>query len=383
MTIADILSDESLRRHEFPVAAKKIFLAHAAVCPLPRRVSDAMRDYAEKATVEDQELIFSPDWFRQLRGRVARLLGAKSDEIALVGPTSLALSMVAHGFPWEAGQNILVYPEDYPSNVYPWMALAEQGVEVRHLQTAFLGRITLEDVQRHVDTRTRLVALASCHFISGYRIDIPAIGEWLRSRKIAFCLDAIQTLGVFPTPAGPVDFMAADAHKWMLGPCSAGILFVTRDQQTILRPTAQGWHNVRCPNYIAQSTLQYRQDARRYEAGTANLIGLVGLSAALTLLEELGVEAIAAELQRKRSWLVAALTTKGYVVLEPELPPSQAGAILTFYKPGEDMSALHGRLIERKIITSLRTDRQTRRYIRLSPHVYNSDEELQRFVEAV
>ena len=158
----------------------------------------------------------------------AQLLNCSPDEASLVGPTSLALSLVAAGLKFRKGDNILIYHDDYPSNVYPWMALAERGVEVRLLNTRGLGSIRPQDVMGQVDENTRLVALASNHFISGYRLDHNAVGKFLRERGILFCLDAIQTLGAFPTTVENVDFLAADSHKWLLGPCGAGIFYVKR-----------------------------------------------------------------------------------------------------------------------------------------------------------
>lgn len=382
MTIAELLADEELRQREFPVAREKIYLAHAGVCPLPRRVAEAVQHYAGRCTLGDQEAMVPPE-MQMLRTRelAARLLGTETSEIALVGPTSLALSYVAAGLKFRKGDNILVYFEDYPSNVYPWMALAEQGVQVRFLNVRELGRIRNIDVQGQVDENTRLVALASCHFVSGWRIDIEAIGRYLRQRKILFCVDGIQTVGAFPTPLANIDFLAADSHKWMLGPCAAGLLYVRQELQEKLRPRVFGWHNVRCPNFTTQETLVHPPDARRYEAGTANLLGLAGLHAALELLLELGVDNIAAELQRKRAWLVPALQTRGYTVLQPEAPPPNAGAITTFHRPGTDLAALHQKLLDAGVITSLRADRTGQQYIRLSPHFYNSDAELNRMLE--
>src|SRR5262249_12549109 len=154
-----------------------------------------------------------------------------------------------------------------------------------------------------VDENTRLVALASCHFISGYRIDFPAIGKFLRDRNILFCLDAIQTLGAFTTTVENVDMLAADAHKWLLGPCGAGVMFVRSAIQEQLSPPVYGWNNVRCPNYVAQEQIVFRKGSQKYEAGTHNLLGIVGLVAAMGLIMELGVGNIARELLRKRAWL--------------------------------------------------------------------------------
>lgn len=381
MTIEEILHNEELRQHEFPVTAKCVFLAHAGVCPLPRRVAEAVAQYARAGTEYDQERIVYPEILSETRQIASRLLGCSADEVAFVGPTSLALSLVAAGWPWRRQDNLVIYFDDYPSNVYPWMALAQRGVKVRLLNTKGLGYIRPVDVLGQVDEQTRMVALASCHFVSGYRIDVETIGRQLHERGILFCVDGIQTLGAFPTPLQHVDFLAADAHKWLLGPCAAGLLYVRRDLQERLQPAWYGWNNVRCPNFVAQEEIQFRSGPARFEAGTYNLLGLVGLKAAMELLLELGVQNIARELLRKRAWLLPALREKGYTVLHADAPPEHASGILSFYRPETDMATLHQRLLDRRIVTSLRTDRAGQKYIRISPHFYNTDAELERLLE--
>jgi selenocysteine lyase/cysteine desulfurase len=383
MTIAEILSDEELRRREFPVTRDKIFLAHAAVCPLPRRVAEAIRDYSLKTTLGDQEETMSVAQIQRARALAARLLHARAEEIAFVGPTSLALSFVANGLPWHKGDNLLCYFDDYPSNVYPWMALAERGVEARLLNVREYGRIDAADVMGQVDEQTRLVALASNHFVTGYRLDLEALGKALRERNILFCIDGIQTVGAFPTSVEHVDFLAADAHKWLLGPCGAGLFFVRQSIQAQLRPIVYGWHNIRCPNFVAQEQLVFRPDAGRYEAGSANLLGLVGLNAAMELLLEAGVENIAGRLLHLRTLLVAGLREKGWTVLQADAPARHASGIVSFHRPEADVPALHKKLLAARIETSLRTDRGGRHYIRVSPHFYNTDGEILRLLESL
>ena len=218
------------------------------------------------------------------------------------------------------------------------MALAAKGVQVRLLNTRGLGTIRAVDVMGQVDENTRLVALASCHFISGHRLEHDAIGKFLRERGILFCLDAIQTLGAFPTTVEHVDFLAADAHKWLLGPCGAGLLYVKRDLQEKLNPPVYGWHNVRNPNFVAQEKIEFRGGAAKFEAGTHNLVGLLGLMAAMELALEIGVDNIAAELARKRAWLVPALQAKGFSVLNPEPKPENVGGITSVFQPGKDLA---------------------------------------------
>jgi len=380
MTLPEILTNEELRRHEFPVVKDRIFLAHAGVCPLPLRVADAVAGCARQGTLGDQEA-FMLHRLDEARNLASRLLNCQTEEVALVGPTSLGLSLVASGLNFRKGDNILIYHDDYPSNVYPWMALAEKGVQVRLLNTRGLGAIRTIDVMGQVDENTRLVALASCHFISGFRIEIAAIGKYLGERGILFCLDGIQTLGAFPTTVEHVDFLAADAHKWLLGPCGAGVLYVRRELQEKLNPPLYGWHNVRSPNFVAQEQIVFRSGAVKYEAGTQNLLGLVGLIASMELALEIGVDNIAAELLRKRAWLAPALSVKGFTVLNAEVKPENAGGIVSFYHPGKDLAALHQKLAEAGIVMSLRNDRKGQNYIRLSPHFYNTDAELQRMLE--
>ena len=383
MTIAELLSNEEMRLDEFPVAKLKVFLGHAAVCPLPRRVAEAVAHFTLNCANSDQEMVLPMGYIAETRALAARLIGAETSEIALVGPTSLGLSLVASGLKLRKGDNILVYLDDYPSNVYPWMALAEKGVQVRLINIRELGKIRTIDVMGQVDENTRLVALASCHFVSGWRLELEAIGAYLRQKRIPFCVDGIQTLGAFPTPAASCDFIAADAHKWLLGPCGAGILYVRKEMQSIVRPTIYGWHNVKSPNFLTAETIEFRDDARRYEAGSANLLGLVGLRASLELILELGVDNIAAELLRKREILVPAILAKGYTVLQANSPAPNLSGIVSFHRPGEDMAVLHARLTAANIVTSLRGDRAGNRYIRLSPHFYNTDAELARVLELV
>jgi len=381
VTVTEVLADEELRRREFPVAREQVFLAHAGVCPLPRRVSEAVSQYALQAAKGDQERFIYPKILEHGRQVASQMLGCGPDEVAFVGPTSLALSFMASGLKFRRHDNVLVYFDDYPSNVYPWMALAEKDVEVRLVNTRGLGLIRPQDVMGQVDENTRLVALASCHFISGYRLDYQAIGKFLHQRNILFCLDGIQTLGAFPLSMEDVDMLAADAHKWLLGPCGAGLMYVRRSIQASLTPPIYGWNNVRCPDFVAQEQMVLRPGAQKYEAGTFNLLGLVGLIRGIELLLEAGVDNVARELLRKRARVAPALQAKGYTVLHAEAPPENSSGIVSFHRPGADLAPVHQKLLDAHIVTSLRTDRAGRKFIRLSPHFYNTDAELDRALE--
>ena len=376
--LSAIQSDDALRQREFPVCADKVYLAHAGVSPLPACVEWAVRESVSEGTRNDQEEGLA-ELLRETRTRAAALLGADYGEVALIGPTTAGLSAVAAGLDWQAGDEVLIYQDDFPVNVYPWLSLEAHGVAVRRLQTPALGQITPEIVAEQLSDQTRLVALASCHFVSGWRIDHDAIGRLLRERGVLFCLDAIQTLGAFPTTVEHVDFLAADAHKWLLGPCAAGVFYVRRDLQDRLAPSAFGWNNVRCPNYVAQETMNLRSDARRYEAGSFNILGIAGLNAALGMLLEMGIDPIAADLATKRTWLVKELQAKGYEVFFPET--ESTGGITSCWREGEDMKVLGEKLAAENIIASVRGDRSGQDYLRFSPHFYNTSEELERALE--
>lgn len=381
MDITTVLNDEALRQREFPVTKDKAFLAHAAVCPLPQRIATAMQDYTARCTQGDQEAMQSEGLLTKTREAAAQLIHAKPEEIALVGPTSLGLSLIANGLNFRKHDNVVVYFDDYPSNVYPWMTLADRGVEVRFLNIRELGRLRVTDIMGQIDEQTRMVAIASCHFITGWRVELETLGKQLRAKNILFCVDGIQTLGAFPTTVEYIDFLAADAHKWLLGPCSAGILYVRKELQDRVMPSIYGWHNVKNPNFVAQEEIAFRNDARRYEAGTNNLVGIAGLHAAFQLLLETGVENIGRELLRKRTYLVPKLQEKGYTVMYADAAPQNSSGIVTFHKAGADLAVLHQKLTEGGVQISLRTDRKGQQYLRVSPHFYNTDEELERLLK--
>ena len=383
MTIADIIFNEPTRLAEFPVARDSIFMAHAGVCILPRRVASAMQDYLEMCCVQHQE---SGEVWRHLnetRAVAAQLIGAKAQEIALLGPTSLGLSLVANGLPWQAGDEVVCFHDDYPANVYPWMDLQRKGVVLRSVQTDAPGAITPEAVERVLTPRTKLVALASCHYFTGFRIDVDAIGKMLRARGVLFCLDAIQSLGAFETCVEHVDFLSADAHKWMLGPMAAGIVYVREELHDLLRPSLLGAWNVKSPNFIAQDEVEFERGARRYEPGVLNAVGIYGMKAALELLLELGIGNVSARLLQLKAHLVPQLQALGFSVIPP-VDGNNASSITTATREsGAPLESVFDELVKKRIVVSLRHNRAGRSHLRFSPHFYNTEAEIDRVVEAI
>ncbi len=371
-----LLSDRTLRDREYPACRSGVFLAHAGVSPLPARVARAMSELVERSMETDQERA-AEGAAEGARRSAAALLGAGPGEVALVGPTSQALSLLASGFPLEEGDNVVAYPDAYPSNFYPWRAMARRGAEVRRIRTRELGAIEPEDVLEQVDSRTRLVSLDSCHFLTGHVPDLGAIGRELRERGIAFCVDAIQSLGALELDLEHVDFLAAGAHKWLMGPCSAGVLYVSRSWHGRLQPMAWGWRNLRSENFAALDRVEYRPGAGRFEVATENLCGLAGLGAALELVRGLGIGAVAREVRARRARLCVLLEQAGAEILGGCGEPGRRGGMVSARWPGRESRELAERLEERGIRTSLRPVRAGQEYVRFSPHYYIAEEEIE------
>jgi len=379
-----IQQDEAFRREQFPTAAERIYMAHAGVAPLPRVAGDAVRDFLGRAEVDNPESDWAMALVEQARADAARLIGARPDEIALLGPTSLGLGLVANGLDWDAGDEIIAYFDDYPSNVYPWTELKFKGVNFVGLKPEAPGAVTWELIESALTPRTKLVALSSCHFLSGYRIDIDTIGRNLGDRDILFCVDGIQTIGAFPTPVEHVDFLSADSHKWMLGPAASGIFYVKRSRHALLRPLLVGAMNLHAPDFVAQEDAAPLDDARRYESGILNLAGIIGMQASMSMLLDIGIEAISARLLDLRTALLEGLRPLGYELYLEEVGPASdetCSSILSFTHPSKDLRRLHGRLENNGIVTSYRKNRAGDSLLRISPHFYNTEQEIERVVE--
>ncbi len=373
-----LFADESTRRREFPVVENGIFLAHAGVTILPRRAADAISRHAEASCRQHQEFGGVLRDVAKSREACARMIGAKWEEIALLGPTSLGLSLFANGLDWQPGDELVYYGDDYPSNVYPWTALTSRGVVLRKLRPLQPGAITPELVESALTPRTRLVALASCHFLSGRRIDVDAIGRMLRARGVLFSLDAIQTVGAAPLNVENVDFLSADAHKWMLGPLAIGIVYVARRNFEICRPTLLGAWNVKSPDFIAQDAIVFEETARRYEPGVLNIAGMYGMKASLEMLLEFGLDRVEKAILDNRDFLEALMLEQGFEFLSPLAGDPMRSGILTAKHTQRDSAIIFSKLEEAGITASLRSTRIGDKWIRFSPHFYNTREEMDR-----
>lgn len=377
-------ASEAERLAQFPVARESVFLAHAGVAALPACVSDAICAYTRESSRRPQEFAEVLRDIKNARALSARFIGAQPDEIALLGPTSLGLSLFANGLPWNEGDEVLCYHGDYPANVYPWMDLARRGVRVRFLEPEEPGKITPDLIERSLTPRTRLAALASCHFFTGARIDVDAIGALLKERGVLFSLDAIQTLGAFgiDVERAHVDFLSADAHKWMLGPVAIGIVYVARRNFELLRPTLLGAWNVISPNYNAGDEIKFVPTAQRYEPGVLNIGGIYGMAAAIELFERHGIENISRQLLYLKEQMVEQLEPLGFEIIGCKSGDA-ASAITTFRHPKASCAMLFAALEKAGVTASLRHDREGREHLRFSPHFYNTADEISQAIDVL
>jgi selenocysteine lyase/cysteine desulfurase len=380
--IAELDTNEDFRQREFPICARKIYCAHAADAPLPRRAAEAMRDAIEDASTNEKQFDRALGFIADTRRLLADFLGAEMEEITLSGPTSSGLNTVANGLDWKVGDEVVCYLDDYPADVYPWLGLERKGVTPVLLKTERLGEITPEVVQRTLTKRTRLVALASANNASGYRIDVDAIGKICAERGILFSVDGIQTLGAFSIPLGNVDFLSAGAQKWMLGPSGAGILFVKKSRHELLRPMMVGGWNVESPNFVAQREIRYENGGRKFEPGGYNNIPIAGMQGAVALLSDVGLSKISKRILSLIAILKSKLDPGDFEFLSPDGSADHA-SFLTFRSHRVGSEKLIDALGKNDIVVSLRIDRANRGWIRVSPHFYNTFAEMERIAEVL
>ncbi len=378
-----LLADEERRAREFPITRTRAFFAHAAVGPLPRAVAQAMQTYIEGACTEAPFEYRHANAEEGARRLAAGLIGASAAEVAFVPSTSAGLSLVAAGLDWRPGDRVLVREGDFPANLHPWLALRERGVVVDLAPWERDGTVRAEDVARLVGPRTRLVALSSVDYVTGTPLAVDEFGSLVRSRGALFCLDAIQSLGALPVSVEHVDFLAADAHKWLLGPQGAGLLYVRGDRLAELRPVLRGWHSVADPRDFTSAEQPLADSARRFEPGGLNAAGVVGLHAALECLATYGARAIAARVGALRARIHEGLEARGRSPLGPRGAREVASGIVSFGGEPDELRELHRRLDREGIVTSLRAERTGAPCIRLAPHFYTSDADVARLLEAL
>jgi selenocysteine lyase/cysteine desulfurase len=369
-----VTSLEAYRRDEFPIAEEWAYFNHASTGPLPRRAARAIQGLAEGQMLHGG-LDFRRwlDEVAGLREAVARLIHATPAEIAVVSNTSEGLSFIANGVDWRPGDVAAGVADEFPANYFPWARLDKRGVKLRWVPLR-AGRIDLDELDRAC-AGARLLAVSYVQYVSGFRVDLDAVGEICRRRGCLFVVDSIQGLGPFPVDVkrSGVHALSNGGQKWLLSPEGSGFLYVDRDLLPELEVVEFGWTNVEgFPSYSKDPTL--RPDAGRFEGGTLNVLGCAGLRTSIELLLEIGVERLGEQVDMLAGRLLAGARAKGY---EPcaERDRASGSGIVSLRKDGVDPAELARKLLSDKIVVIPRHG-----YLRVSPHFYNTADEIDRLV---
>lgn len=337
---------------EFAQAPDLRYLNHAAVGPWPKRTAGAVRKFAEENVLLGARDY--PDWMKveqRLRERLARLLNAPStDDIALVKNTSEALSFVAFGLDWNAGDNVVISDEEFPSNRVVWEALKPQGVDV--VQVSLKGDDPEAALLAACGPRTRLLSVSSVQFATGTRLNIERLGHGLKQRGVLFCIDAIQHIGALPfdVQASQCDFAMADGHKWMCSPEGLGVFYCRAALRPHLKLHEFGWHMLEHFGDYGREEWQPAASAQRFECGSPNTLGAMALDASLSLLEEIGMEQVGNAVLERVKWLEEGLSAISGVRLHSSREAERRSGILTFSIDGLQANTVWQQLMQNQVV---------------------------------
>lgn len=367
-------------RQLFPVTQHCTYLNHAAVGTLSQPVYASMerhlRDQLEYGAVHYLSWLAGVTNTRQ---RCAELINAAPDEIGFAPNTSAGLAMLANGIQWQAGDNIVSADCEFPANRIPWQRVARtHDVELR-LAHEREGRLETAEILSLIDERTRVVTLSFVEFASGFRNDLAAIGQHCRARGILFVVDGIQGLGALQldVQAAGIDALVADAHKFLLGPEGVALFYVARHALERIQPTLVGWLSVEAPFDFSLQEKPYATGTQRFEPGALNTAGVLALGAAIELFQQVGMENIERHVLELGDYLCEGLQERGYHIVSSRRPQERS-AIVCCQHERYSAEELYQRLDAQQIITTPRLGR-----LRISPHFYNTREDLDRLLAAL
>ncbi|HKX12119.1 MAG TPA: aminotransferase class V-fold PLP-dependent enzyme [bacterium] len=372
------LDNATIQRYRelFPVTQHWVYLNHAGVGPISRRVAEAVEIYNREAL--EQGYTRGGAWHQrveEIRRSCASLVGAEPGEVAFVKNTSHGLSLAARGLELGEGDEVLISDLEFPANVYPWMALEKRGVVLKKIP-ARNGGLDLGRLADLMSERTKVLCLSSVAYGTGYRLPLAEVGKLCRDLGVFFAVDAIQSLGAFPIDVerDHIDFLSADAHKWMLGHEGIGMIFVRKAWLDRIEPALLGWNSVAGCLDFDRIDFRLKSDARRYEEGSQNGLSIYGMGAAVELLLEVGVERIAGRILELTEILIAGLGEMGCRLRTP-LEPALRSGIVSFDLADDPekrkLQDLERLLYENGIYAAIRAGG-----LRLSPHFYNTEDEM-------
>ncbi len=357
-------------REEFPITREHAFLNHASVSPQSRRVTRAIGAHMElmETTPYDRLLPRLDRLTQEFKERVAALICAERlDEVVPMSGTAMGINTAANSLPLKAGDNVLVLEGDYPANIYPWLNLAPRGILTKWVPPRN-GGLDLDVLEARIDSRTRVIALSTAVFATGYRNDVAAVGALCRERGIYFVVDGIQTLGAFPLDvrACNIDFLACGSQKWLLSTLGSGFLYCRRELLDELQLGAYvGASSTVDPLNFLDYNFTLQRSSERFTLGTPNLLGLVALNESLQMLHKAGVPRIAERVLALTDVLIEDFQARGYRILS-NLEPEHRSGIVVVEVP--DPLSAYEQLLTVGVVTSVRGVG-----LRISPHFYNTE----------
>ena len=365
---------------QFPILEQAApYLNHAAVGPWPRCTAEAARSFADENMRQGSANYL--EWMareRELRHRLARLTGASSpDDIALLKNTTEGISLVAFGLDWQEGENVVLPAREFPSNRLPWLALAERGVTAREVDIR-----AAEDAEQALlgamDADTRLLSVSSVQWADGFRLDLERLGRACRERGVLFFVDAIQQLGALPVDveASNIDFLAADAHKWLLGPEGIAVFYCRDSARPQLELLQRGWHMVDRYWDFQRDSWVPSETALRFEAGSPNSIGQAALHASAGLFLEFGMERVAESVLANTALLIEELPRIDGIRITSRIEAKRRSGIVSFENQRVSPEVIYKGLLAKGVSCAVRG-----RSVRLSPHFYQGEKELQAFLD--
>jgi cysteine desulfurase / selenocysteine lyase len=365
----------------FPVTQRSIYFNHAAISPPPitaiRAVEAQLQDVHENGSTNFRSWLAVKEQAREL---LAGLLGARPEQVAFMRNTSDALSTVANGLKWSAGDNIVTFRREFPSNIYPWLRVRDTfGVELR-MCDEHRGRIDQAELEGLIDHNTRVVAISQVQFASGFRVDLKRLARAARRHDALLVVDAIQALGVVPTSVEEdnIDVAAGAGHKWLLAPEGVGYLYLSDRARQRIDPTLVGWVSVPDPDDYLNFEQGWNRGTLAWETGTGPTALLHGFKASLEFLNRFGVGNIAAYLEEVTDYLCEVLKAKNYEIVSSRAPGEKSQIVCIRHRGGMPAMALYHHLMKRNIVTAPRGDR-----LRLAPHLYNTSHEVDELVKAL
>ena len=364
---------------EFELQQDLIHLNHAAVAPWPRCTRQAVEAFARENATEGS--FHYPEWVKKeahLRQLLAQLIHApRADDIALLKNTSEALSVVAHGLTWQAGDNIVISDQEFPSNRIVWESLQDRGVEVRQVDLTSADSPE-QALMQACNSRTRLLAISSVQYASGLRVDLITLGQFCRDQTILFCVDAIQSIGAleFDVTAVNADFVMADGHKWMLGPEGLALFYSHRRARELLNLHQFGWHMVEHYEDFDRKDWQVADTARRFECGSPNMLGIHALHASVSLLLDRGMERVEQRVIANSEALFTLLKSSANLECLTDMTPGRYAGIVVFRHKHYPSEHVYRYLMQQRVLCALRGGG-----VRFSPHYYTPVELLQQAIK--